>query len=176
MTAHGARSEIRLNLGCGNKDRPGFIGVDRYPCDAARLLCDLGGRLPFREQSVAAVHLDNVIEHVADIPRLMREIARVCRPGARVTVLTPHFSAQASWRDPTHVHHLSWFSMDHFTKELSRHYAGGGYRLVGRRLSFVGGPLGLIARTLFWISAESYEKHFCFVFRASTLWFELEVL
>lgn len=167
---------VRLNLGCGNKSLAGFVGVDRFPCAAAQLLCDLEGRLPFADGSVDALHLDNVIEHVRDIPALMRELARIARPGARVTILTPHFSALASWRDPTHLHHLSWFSMDHFAKDSSRHYAGGGFRVVERHLSFVGGPLGLVARALFALSADAYEKHFCFVFRASSLRFELEVV
>ncbi|MBK7874469.1 MAG: methyltransferase domain-containing protein [Planctomycetes bacterium] len=174
--APSAATGIRLNLGCGNKEVAGFVGVDRFPCAAARVLCDLERRLPFRDRSVDAVHLDNVVEHVRDLPGMMREIARVCRPGARVTILTPHFSALASWRDPTHVHHLSYFSMDHFAKEASRHYAGGGFRIVRRELSFVGGPMGLVARILFALSADSYEKHFCFVFRGGTLRFELEAV
>lgn len=174
--APGAAREIRLNLGCGNKELAGFVGVDRFPCAAARVLCDLGARLPFRARSVAAVHLDNVVEHVPDVAALMRELARVCKPGARVTILTPHFSALASWRDPTHRWHLSWFSMDHFAKDLARHYTGGGFRVVRRKLSFVGGPMGLVARAIFALSPETYEKHFCFVFRASTLTFELEVV
>jgi len=164
---------VRLNLGCGNKELPGFVGVDRFPCAAARLLCDFGRALPFQDGSVAEVHLDNVIEHLPDLAQFMRELARVCRPGARITILTPHFSSLASWRDPTHVHHLSYFSMDHFAKEAAAHYTGGGFRIVERRLSFVGGPLGLVARCLFWLSPDSYEKHFCFVFRAGTLRFEL---
>lgn len=164
---------IQLNLGCGDKQLPGFVGVDLFPCAGARVRCDLTRPLPFRDASVAGLLLDNVIEHVPDIPALMRELRRICKPGARIRILTPHFSAQASWRDPTHLHHLSWFSIEHFTHE--RHYTAGGFRLVGRQLSFVGGPLGLVARLLFALGPDAYEKHFCFVFRASTLTFELEV-
>lgn len=165
---------IKLNLGCGNKLLPGYVGVDLFPCEGARLRCDLSRPLPFQDRSVEGLFLDNVIEHVPDIPRLMRELQRICKPGARIRILTPHFSAQASWRDPTHLHHLSWFSIEHFTN--ARHYTGSGFRLVGRRLSFVGGPLGLVARLLFAISPDAYEKHFCFVFRASTLDFEIETM
>ena len=166
-------SGIKLNLGCGNKILPGYVGVDLFPCAGARVRCNLTRALPFADRSVEAVQLDNVIEHVPDIPHLMRELQRICRPGARIRILTPHFSAQASWRDPTHLHHLSWFSIEHFTE--ARHYTGGGFRLVGRELSFVGGPMGLVARLLFALGPDSYEKHFCFVFRASTLSFEIEV-
>lgn len=32
---------MKLNLGCGNKRREGFIGVDRYPCDAVDIIANL---------------------------------------------------------------------------------------------------------------------------------------
>jgi hypothetical protein len=156
---------MKLNLGCGNKEKPGFVGVDRHPCAAARVLCNLSERLPFLEGSVEEIWLDNAIEHVPDAALLMR-----------VTVRTPHFSSQASWRDPTHMQHFSYFTMDHFEKPSARHYTGGGFRVVRRRLSFVGGPLGLVGRLLFALSPDAWEKQFCFVFRGSTLTFELEVL
>ena len=100
-----ASDTIRLDLGCGNKPVAGYTGVDRYPCAAASVLCDLGRSLPFRDNSVDAFLLDNVIEHIVDIPALMMEIARTGKPGARVTVITPHFTSLSSWKDPTHVHH-----------------------------------------------------------------------
>lgn len=167
---------MKLNLGCGNKAKPGFVGVDRFPCEAAAVLCDLSGRLPFRSDSVEEFWIDNAIEHVPDASLLMSEIARIGKSGARVTVRTPHFSSQASWRDPTHVQHFSYFSMDHFEKPSARHYTGGGFRVLGRKLSFAGGPLGLVGRLIFAWSPDLWEKHFCFVFRGSTLTFELEVL
>lgn len=166
---------MKLNLGCGNKHLAGFLGVDRYPCAAAQVLCDVSHGLPFRDDVITAVHMDNFIEHVLDIPALMREIVRVAHDGTRVTVITPHFSALASWRDPTHLHHLSYFSFDHFAKPSTQHYVGGGLKVVRRRLSFGGGLLGLIGRLIFLWSPDRYEKKFCFIFRASTLTFELEV-
>ena len=163
---------IKLNLGCGGKTVPGYVGVDLFPCDGARVRCDITRPMPFREGSVEGLLLDNVIEHVPDIAWLMGEMRRICKPGARIRILTPHFSSLSSWRDPTHLHHLSWFSIEHFTG--TRHYTPQGFRLVRRKLSFVGGPLGLVARILFAISPDAYEKHFCFVFRAGTLDFEVE--
>ncbi|MCF8199346.1 MAG: class I SAM-dependent methyltransferase [Sulfuritalea sp.] len=171
-----ADKTIRLNLGCGNKLVDGYVGVDRYPCAAAKVLCDLNRPLPFRDNTVDAFLLDNVVEHVADIPALMMEIARSGRRGAIVTIVTPHFTSLSSWKDPTHVHHLSFFSFDHFEKTSVSHYVGSGLRVASRRLSFGGGLLGLIGRMLFALSSEAYEKKYCFMFRASTLYFELEVL
>jgi SAM-dependent methyltransferase len=166
---------LKLDLGCGNRARPGFLGVDLFPSAGANLVCDLSERFPFRSDSVEEVWMDNFIEHVPDVSHLMGEVARICRHGARVTVRTPHFSSQASWRDPTHVHHFSFFSLDYFENRSARHYTGGGFRIVRRRLSFGGGLLGITGRLLFAMSAETWEKHFCFVFRGGTLTFELVV-
>ena len=166
---------MKLNLGCGNKKRGGFLGIDRYPCDAADLICDVTGTLPFQANSIDEVYMDNLIEHVQDIPTFMREVVRVSRRGARILIITPHFSSLASWRDPTHVHHLSYFSCDHFEKSSGMHYVAGGLKVVSRKLSFAGGLLGLVGRLIFSLTPETYEKNFCFLFRASTLRFELRV-
>ena len=105
----------------------------------------------------------------------MKEIHRVCCDGAIVTVITPHFASASSWRDPTHLHHLSYFSMDHFERLGVAHYTGGGFRVVRRKLSF-GGIFGTIARLIFMVSAVEYEKNWCFIFRPSTLTFVLKVV
>lgn len=168
---------MKLNLGCGNKPKEGFIGVDRFPCKAVDIIADVTQPLPFDDGVVEEVYMDNLIEHVPDIPALMGEIVRVSKHGARITVITPHFTSLASWRDPTHVHHLSYFSFDHFSKSSTQHYVGGGkLKIIGKKLSFGGGIFGLTGKIIFLFSPEMYEKKFCFIFRASTLTFELEVV
>lgn len=166
---------MRLNIGCGNKTKEGFLGVDRFPCGAAGVLCDVDQGLPFAADSIAAVHLDNIIEHVADILEFMREISRVCRDGAAVTVITPHFTSWDSWRDPTHRHHLSYFSMDHFASSWIADYGGCRLEVERRHLSFSGGVFGLLGRLLFTMSPAWWERKFCFVFRGGTLYFDLIV-
>ncbi|HYD50591.1 MAG TPA: methyltransferase domain-containing protein [Terriglobales bacterium] len=166
---------MKLNLGCGDKRKPGFLGVDQYRAGGVDVLADVT-RLPFADSSVDAFHLDNVIEHIPDMVGLVRELVRTGRPGAAIEVITPHFTAWASWRDPTHVHHLSYFSMDHFAHKWVADFAGARVRVASRRLSFGGGLMGLTGRLLFWLSPRQYEKKYCFIFRASTLCFRLEVV
>lgn len=166
---------MKINLGCGNKRKDGFIGIDCYPCEAVDILADLTKPLPFTESSIDEIWLDNVIEHMPNIPQLMGEIHRICRDGARVTIITPHFASLASWRDPTHVHHLSYFSMEHFERRAVSHYTGGGFRVVNKHLSF-GGLLGNIGRLIFLLSPNEYEKNWCFTLRPGTITFEMEIL
>ena len=166
---------MKLNLGCGNKKKEGYIGVDFYPGTAVDQIADLNDKLPFDNDTIDEVWMDNVIEHIADIPKLLKEIHRICKAEAIITLYTPHFTSISSWRDPTHLHHLSYFSMDHFEKESVSHYTGGGFAIIERRLSF-GGLMGNIGRIIFLISPKSYEKNWCFIFRSSTLKFRLKVL
>lgn len=165
---------MKLDLGCGDRRHDDFVGIDRIPSTATQIVADIT-KLPLREGCATEILLDNVVEHVADIAALMREIARVAEDGARIVVVTPHFTSWASWRDPTHLHHLSWFSMDHFDRGWVARQVGARLRVTRRRLSFGGGPLGIIGRILFALSPRAWEKHWCFVFRASTLRFELVV-
>lgn len=166
---------MKLNLGCGNKRKEGFLGVDKFRSEASDIAADLEERLPFEESSINEIWMDNLIEHIRDIPNLMKEIHRICINGAKVTIFTPHFSSLASWRDPTHFHHLSYFSMNHFEKKDILYCTGGGFKVIDRKLTF-GGILGNIGRLIFMISPKEYESNWCFIFRGSTLKFVLEVI
>jgi len=167
---------MKLNLGCGNKKKEGFIGVDKFACEAVDTIADISKKLPYDNSSVEEIWLDNVIEHIHDISALMTEMHRICKHGAVITVLTPHFSSADSWRDPTHVHHLSYFSMNHFEKVDVAHYTGGGFKVTNKKLSFGGGLMGLTARSLFQLNPQKYEAKWCFIFRASSLTYTLKVV
>jgi SAM-dependent methyltransferase len=51
---------------------------------------DLNEFLPFRSATFDAVNLVEVIEHIENQPRLIREIGRVLKPGGRVLISTPN--------------------------------------------------------------------------------------
>ncbi|MEE9396881.1 MAG: methyltransferase domain-containing protein [Methylococcales bacterium] len=167
---------MKLNLGCGNKKKEGFIGVDKYPCGAVDKISDINETLPFATDSIDEIWADNIIEHVNDISRFMRECHRISKDNGVMTIFTPHYSSNASWRDPTHLHHLSYFSMDHFEKPSVDHYTGGGFKVVEKKLSFGGGIMGITGRLIFMASPKAYEAKWSFIFRASTLKFILQVV
>lgn len=168
---------LKLNIGCGNKVVDGYVGVDKFQCEAAEYICDIENeKLPFKDGTIEGIILDNVIEHCHDIPKVIAELIRVSGEGAIIKIITPHFSALSSWIDPTHIHHLSYFSFDHFEKDSVSHYVGKGVKVKNKKLSFSGGVLGLMGRFFFKITPRKYEQKYCFIFRASTLTFDIEVL
>jgi len=167
-------TSMKLNIGCGEKRSAGWLNIDKYDSGFQDLIGDVEGGIPLADACADEILLDNVIEHVDSIPAAMREIRRLLKPGGRVTIMTPHFSSDSSWRDPTHRWHLSVRSFDMFCRARNAHYLGGAlFKPVQRNLSF-GGGFGLLGRLLFKLSPELYEKHFCYIFRGSTITVVLE--
>ncbi len=72
---------------------------------------------PLEDSSFDVIDATDVIEHLADVVRVMEEIHRVARPGALVRIVTPHFSSSNSYTDPTHRWHLGLQSFDYFRGE-----------------------------------------------------------
>lgn len=60
------RAREILDLGCGTRKREGAIGVDKIP-SVADILHDLDCfPYPFEDSSFDEIHLDNVLEHLAE--------------------------------------------------------------------------------------------------------------
>lgn len=160
---------MRVNLGCGFKPLDGWLNLDKNPADDSIMYCDIEDVLPLADDSCEEILLDNVVEHLRDIPKLIRELDRCLMSGGTVKIVTPHFTSAASWRDPTHTQHLSYFSFDYLNSGHRKNYLAASLFVKEKRLSFPGGMMGLIGRALFRLSADAWEKKWCFLFRASTL-------
>ena len=102
-----------IDLGCGVRKFPGAIGVEAAAGPAVDVVHDLDRTpYPFDAASADLVVLRHVVEHLDDIPRTVRECARILRPGGHLLALTPHFSDASSWIDPQHRWHLATRSLE----------------------------------------------------------------
>ena len=99
-----------LDLGCGNKKRDGAIGVDFNDRTAADIIHNLNQfPYPFEDESIDEVFIDNTLEHLDDVIKVMEEIYRICKPGAKVKVIVPYFRSLWACIDPTHK---TFFTVD----------------------------------------------------------------
>ena len=89
---------MRLNLGCGEIGKEGFIGLDKVKTKQVDLLCDLSVTLPFRDSCVDEVYSSHFLEHLEDdeLRRLLNELVRVCRNGATHTHVMPHWNFEGA--------------------------------------------------------------------------------
>ncbi|MBI4060218.1 MAG: class I SAM-dependent methyltransferase, partial [Elusimicrobia bacterium] len=64
-----------LDLGCGNRKRPGAIGVDNNPAVKPDVLHSLEKLpYPFEASSADEIYMDNSLEHLDDVVAVMEEL------------------------------------------------------------------------------------------------------
>ncbi|MGR3310677.1 MAG: class I SAM-dependent methyltransferase [Candidatus Brocadiales bacterium] len=107
----------RIDLGCGNNKRDGYIGIDRYPYPSADIIrdADLHG-LPFDDNSVDELYTSHFLEHCHNLVFVMNEIHRVLKLGGRATILVPNIMHSGAFRDPTHVRFFNVESFLYFAR------------------------------------------------------------
>lgn len=98
------QTPIRLDLGCGPGKKPGFIGVDQTAFPGVDVVMDLLGTWPWLDNSVEEAHSSHCIEHFDAMGRVhfLNELYRVLKPGAKCTLIAPHWSSCRAYGDPTH--------------------------------------------------------------------------
>ena len=89
----------KLNLGCGSQHFEGYINMDKddYGQDLKR---DVLRGLPFDDNTFDEVYTAHFMEHIPqgeDVYFVLSEIWRVCKPGAKVWIITPHSSCQEAF-------------------------------------------------------------------------------
>lgn len=94
-----------MHLGCGKDVFPGWLNVDLQPTESV-LSVDLDAvgdafaDLP--ESSFDGFYGCHLFEHLQNSLKLMDELYRLAKPGARLTLRVPYGSSNDAFEDPTH--------------------------------------------------------------------------
>lgn len=175
-----------LNLGCGNAkyDFPGaaaaaeIVGVDISPASQADVFHDLNVfPYPLDADSFDLVIMQDVIEHVKDVPAVINEVYRLMRDGATVRIRTPHYSSYYAYNDPTHLHFFGALVFEGFDVDGPQApYASARFRTLRREIQFpkvwrMTGVAALANRY-----TKRWEQLFAFIFRAENLYFEFQAV
>lgn len=112
---------MRLNLGCGFNKRDGFHNVDKFEDCSPDEVVDLEQfPWPWPNDSVDEIFLTHVLEHLgatSDVYfNVIREMYRVCRDGAKVTITVPHPRHDSFINDPTHVRIVTFDGLAMFSR------------------------------------------------------------
>jgi len=109
---------MKLNLGCGAKRIEGFTGVDIIKTAAVDVVHDLNVfPYPFAARSAEEIIMDNVLEHLDDVMKVMEELYRLAEPGAIIRISVPYFKSNSAYTDPTHKHFFTETSFKYFTED-----------------------------------------------------------
>jgi len=108
---------MKLNLGCGIRKLDGYIGIDNIKTDAVDIVHDLNVfPYPFEDNSVTEIIMDNVLEHLDDVIKVIDELYRLCANGALIKINVPYFKSNSAYTDPTHKHFFTETSFKYFTE------------------------------------------------------------
>src|SRR5262245_41523266 len=106
---------LRLNLGSGQRHRPGSYNVDVVELPEVDILAALNEPLSgLPNDCVEEVYSRHTLEHVTRFLELVAELHRVTRAGGRIEVIVPHFSNPYGYSDPTHVRFFGAYSFYYF--------------------------------------------------------------
>lgn len=100
---------LRVNLGCSDDHKPGFVNVDR--CPPADLIADLRKPFPWNDSEVDYIYAKDIFEHLDNfefpgqkgIIWCLNEAHRVLKPDGKLELIVPCLPGIAPWVDPTHV-------------------------------------------------------------------------
>jgi predicted SAM-dependent methyltransferase len=95
---------LKLDLGCGKRKQEGFHGVDSEKFDGVDTVQDLRLMWPWPDQSVDEVFSSHFLEHLTGSERVhfFNELYRVMKDGSQARIITPDWSHDCAYGDPTH--------------------------------------------------------------------------
>ena len=180
----------KLDVGCGSRKLPGFLGIDNMVSPQVDVVHDLNVYpWPFAHDSFNQVVCRHSLSHLDDIVAAMEELHRITAPGGFVEIVAPHFSSDNYFTDVTHRRAFGYRSMDYFCIDRPFMYSYSEtavFKLAEVRISFLQAKVfDVKKRNPFeWFGLEwavnkfprFYEHFLAFIFRANEVYFRLEVV
>jgi predicted SAM-dependent methyltransferase len=95
---------MKINIGSGGVKIDGFVTCDYDPLANPDYLINLEtDTFPFETNSVEVVVAHHILEHMGEgYFHCLKEIYRVCKPGAQIDIRVPHYRHDYFYDDPTH--------------------------------------------------------------------------
>lgn len=99
---------MKIDIGCGPNKKEGFVGLDQYSfddkVDHVVNIADETTPWPFANQTVEEAYSSHCLEHLNARGRchFANELYRVMKPGAKATIIVPHWGSCRAYGDPTH--------------------------------------------------------------------------
>ena len=90
---HPVGQELRLHLGCGDIDEPGFVNVDGRPAKHVHHVQGIKQLACFADNTVSLIYACHCLEHIAhrEVPSVLAEWRRVLKPGGVLRLSVPDF-------------------------------------------------------------------------------------
>ena len=176
----------KLNLGCGNDYREGYINCDCTNLVKVDKILDLEKiPLPFKDNSIDEIIAYHILEHINNFIPLMHELHRICKKGAKIYIKTPFYTGWGQWNDPTHVRFFSIYTFQYFQKGNYSHEVGCNKDMFNYKVK-INYAIGRASPYFNWFfnplinlsdfTQQMYSRFFCWIFPAVEIQYVLEVI
>ena len=172
----------RLNIGCGRDIKKGYVNLDRAKLPGVDVVCNINMfPWPFPNNYFDEVYCSHVLEHVEDLVRVMEEISRICKPGAKIKIIGPYFAGHGAYNDPTHKQFMTYLTFDYFKE--GGYYSKVSFKIIRKKIMFLSSRTFLTSK---WYGAHldfsinlfpiMYQRFWCWILPASEIHYLLRVL
>ena len=122
----------KLNIGCGKEYIEGWINLDSINVkkDVKHDLNKIPW--PFKDSIFKEVLMKSVLEHLNNPIKIVKEVIRISKKGAKLVIIVPHARSLASVTD---IQHKTYFTENSFCPELLKEYELSG--LILKRADFI---------------------------------------
>ena len=112
---------MKLNLGCGFDKKDGYVNLDSFQKCNPDVLHDIENiPLPFDDNIFDEILIKHVLEHIGQsfsvFSAVMKDLYRISKPNARITIQVPNYKHISFWADPTHVRAFDEFTFKMMSK------------------------------------------------------------
>jgi SAM-dependent methyltransferase len=136
---------MKLNLGCDLDYRKDWINLDNYE-GRADVVHDLNiFPYPFEDNVFEYIYASHVVEHLEDVPRVLKELWRISKEGGVIEIKVPYYNNYNAFRDVTHIRYFTWDSFSPMALGKSRE--------KGHEIGYMGKLFSYIERGLVWATS-----------------------
>lgn len=177
---------VKVDFGCGNSKKEGFIGVDSIPLSGVDIIHDLNKfPYPFENDTIDEIWMDNVLEHLDKPLSVMEELYRISKNNAVVNIAVPYFRSLYSVIDPTHKNFFSvyWFYYFDPNHVFYSKYNYTKSKFIIEKFEFDrewdGQKKNIIHKVVLWLAnkkPESYEHRISHLYPLNSLTYKLRVI
>ena len=174
---------MRIQVGCGNDKRQGYVNIDSSKEVNPDVVWNLEKTpLPFKDNEINFVLANHVMEHIENFIPLMHDLHRVCKPNSIIKIRTPFYSSWGQFNDPTHRRFFTLFTFEYFKKNNYSHEVSCNKDMFFPKKIKINYGIGKLKK-LNWIvnpllnlNHNFYCRFFAWIFPASEIEYVLEVI